>query len=360
MGWRFRRSVKILPSVRLNFGKKGFTSATIGGKFVKTNVSKRGTFNTYSLPGTGLSYRTKVSGGKTNQPSRGAIFKNQPSWRCRCGMINLPENENCESCKVLNPVIRRQREGLDWYCKTCYYANTASSRFCGKCGDQFNPNPQQPERLGSQDGKHVAILFGGIAGLVVFLAILGAIFQNSTQNPVPSQIYQPPITDSKSFTASNNEPTINVPAQTKSNTKTLAQNKSATAKNAIVISENANLRKTPNQNGEVAQTIAEGTNVEVFKQRGAWFYVHSNGNTGWLHGNTIRLTGKEKTVESLASEDSTTDSYSVPTYNYPSSSSYSSSRYSTYAPKTVHVSGYFRSNGTYVHSCVAHLIVNIN
>ena len=62
MGWRFRKSIKILPGVRLNLGKRGLTSATVGGRWLKTNVSGRGVRHTVSAPGTGLSYQTETSG----------------------------------------------------------------------------------------------------------------------------------------------------------------------------------------------------------------------------------------------------------------------------------------------------------
>ncbi|HEX8187430.1 MAG TPA: DUF4236 domain-containing protein [Pyrinomonadaceae bacterium] len=58
MGWRFRKSVRILPGVRLNFGKGGFTSATLGGRWLKTNVGGRGVRHTVGVPGTGVSYQT--------------------------------------------------------------------------------------------------------------------------------------------------------------------------------------------------------------------------------------------------------------------------------------------------------------
>jgi len=58
VGWRFRKSVKILPGVRLNFGKGGFTSTTLGGRWLKTNVGGRGVKHTLSVPGTGVSYQT--------------------------------------------------------------------------------------------------------------------------------------------------------------------------------------------------------------------------------------------------------------------------------------------------------------
>ena len=60
MGWRFRKSVKILPGVRLNFGKGGLTSTTVGGRWLKTNLSGRGVKHTVSVPGTGVSYQTEA------------------------------------------------------------------------------------------------------------------------------------------------------------------------------------------------------------------------------------------------------------------------------------------------------------
>ena len=71
MGWRFRKSVKILPGVRLNFGKGGLTSTTLGGRRFKTNVGGRGVKHTVSVPGTGVSYQTDAGrGGASNPNSR--------------------------------------------------------------------------------------------------------------------------------------------------------------------------------------------------------------------------------------------------------------------------------------------------
>ena len=60
MGFRFRRSVRIAPGVRVNFGKRG-TSVSLGGHGVTENISKRGRRTTYSLRGSGLSYTTKTT-----------------------------------------------------------------------------------------------------------------------------------------------------------------------------------------------------------------------------------------------------------------------------------------------------------
>jgi hypothetical protein len=55
MGFRFRRSFKIMPGVRLNVSKSG-VSTSIGTRGATVNFSERGTKTTVGIPGTGLSY----------------------------------------------------------------------------------------------------------------------------------------------------------------------------------------------------------------------------------------------------------------------------------------------------------------
>lgn len=55
MGLRYRKSVKILPGVKLNFSKSGM-STTIGKKGMCANISDRGVRTSVGIPGTGLSY----------------------------------------------------------------------------------------------------------------------------------------------------------------------------------------------------------------------------------------------------------------------------------------------------------------
>lgn len=67
MGFRFRKSFKIAPGVRLNIGKKSVgISAGVKGARVSVNSSGRKT-TTVGLPGTGLSYSKteKIGGSKT-------------------------------------------------------------------------------------------------------------------------------------------------------------------------------------------------------------------------------------------------------------------------------------------------------
>lgn len=58
MGFRFRRSIKILPGVRVNLSKSGISTSRVPGATV--NIGTRGTKATVGLPGTGFSYSERV------------------------------------------------------------------------------------------------------------------------------------------------------------------------------------------------------------------------------------------------------------------------------------------------------------
>ncbi len=59
MGIRFRKTVQILPGVRLNISKNGISSISIGRNGATVNVNGKGIRETFGLPGTGISYTTK-------------------------------------------------------------------------------------------------------------------------------------------------------------------------------------------------------------------------------------------------------------------------------------------------------------
>jgi hypothetical protein len=61
MGFRFRRSIKIAPGIRLNVSKSG-VSTSLGTRGATVNISRRGTRGTLGIPGTGISYSEKLSG----------------------------------------------------------------------------------------------------------------------------------------------------------------------------------------------------------------------------------------------------------------------------------------------------------
>jgi hypothetical protein len=57
MGWRFRRSVRLLQGVRLNLSKTG-ASFSVGPRGLTTNIGRRGVRTTVGLPGSAISYTT--------------------------------------------------------------------------------------------------------------------------------------------------------------------------------------------------------------------------------------------------------------------------------------------------------------
>ena len=60
MGWRFRKTIKLAPGIKLNVGKKGITSATLGKRGASINIGSKGAYTNIGIPGTGLSYRKKI------------------------------------------------------------------------------------------------------------------------------------------------------------------------------------------------------------------------------------------------------------------------------------------------------------
>ena len=69
MGFRFRKSFKIAPGIRVNLGKSGITSVSVGKRGASLNIGKKGVYANIGLKGTGLSYRTKLT-KQTNKMAR--------------------------------------------------------------------------------------------------------------------------------------------------------------------------------------------------------------------------------------------------------------------------------------------------
>lgn len=78
MGFRFRKSVKVFPGVKLNISKSGI-STSVGRRGATVNFSKRGTRATVGIPGTGISYSTMV--GKRKGNSRQSSMKSTRAIR---------------------------------------------------------------------------------------------------------------------------------------------------------------------------------------------------------------------------------------------------------------------------------------
>ena len=92
MGFRFRKSVKILPGVRVNLTGKGISSVSVGAKGARVNLGKKRNTVTTSLPGTGLSYSHSYSKNPKSLPAPLAE-KSPPSFWvwvlviCGCSLL---------------------------------------------------------------------------------------------------------------------------------------------------------------------------------------------------------------------------------------------------------------------------------
>lgn len=101
MGLKFRKSIKIAPGVKLNFGKKS-SSVTFGGKGLHHTISSTGRKTTsIGIPGTGISY-SKTTGSKKKKAQDFSMksnnctadnnsqnFSNNKKWYEKTGWIIL-------------------------------------------------------------------------------------------------------------------------------------------------------------------------------------------------------------------------------------------------------------------------------
>lgn len=66
MGFKFRKSIKLLPGLKINLTHKGISSASIGKSGASLNIGKKGTRTSVGIPGTGLSYSKHQPYSKKN------------------------------------------------------------------------------------------------------------------------------------------------------------------------------------------------------------------------------------------------------------------------------------------------------
>lgn len=89
MGFRFRKSVKVAPGVRLNLSKSG-VSTSIGGKGATVNLSSKGTRTTVGVPGTGISHSSFTpKSSSTSASGKGADDDLDSQGALGCGCLLL-------------------------------------------------------------------------------------------------------------------------------------------------------------------------------------------------------------------------------------------------------------------------------
>jgi hypothetical protein len=148
-----------------------------------------------------------------------------------------------------------------------------------KCGGVCPPNLQSQGNRNLQNIAAAVFAFLLVPIICVFCSRCG----NSPKTPVTNADF------SNQATNKQNEKPANAVSLKQTLKKDGKSNPKTGKKSAVVISENANLRTSPEIAGDILTEIPESSEITVIKQKGAWFQIKYNNQTGWIHGNTIRL-----------------------------------------------------------------------
>ncbi|HEY9260851.1 DUF4236 domain-containing protein [Chitinophaga sp.] len=122
MSWSYRKRIKIIPGVHLNFSKSGI-STSIGIKGASLTFSNKGTYLNTSIPGLGISNRQKISNNSKPQypsPNQGTdeedIRPNSPSSNLADNIFSLDPQEitsqDMQGVKEAILLSRKQRIDL--------------------------------------------------------------------------------------------------------------------------------------------------------------------------------------------------------------------------------------------------------
>ena len=121
MAFRFRKSFKILPGVRINIGKNGLSSIGIGPRGASMSIGSQGTHANVGISGTGLSFRHRLDGeGSTREEERllRAQEKLEKAERRQEALskvsLNLNENGSINILNAFNKSLSRADMKLMW------------------------------------------------------------------------------------------------------------------------------------------------------------------------------------------------------------------------------------------------------
>lgn len=153
MAWSFRKRVKVLPGLWLNFSKSGI-STTIGAKGANMNLGKRGVYGTVGIPGTGLYKREKISGNDKKHAQKTKATIQQPpkdSSSQRVKIATLLQFRDVIEPATLANLLSYQAQGKDFvYVESGIVERLRSMHMDKKNGKKINPTTcQQPPQQGA-------------------------------------------------------------------------------------------------------------------------------------------------------------------------------------------------------------------
>ena len=151
MGVRYSKSIKIGNFLRLNISKNGL-SATIGKKGASINIGGKGTYLNLSpsavgIKGTGVSYRTKIAGGKkSKKTSKKETNEVTMQETASTSSLKKTENKKVEDNSVELGVIEEYNQNLEAETNLHKYTDNVMSK------EEFN---SYVDSLESDAGKEI-------------------------------------------------------------------------------------------------------------------------------------------------------------------------------------------------------------
>ncbi|HHL0036608.1 TPA: DUF4236 domain-containing protein [Enterobacter mori] len=111
MGFRFRKTINIIPGVRLNLSN-GAPSLSVGPRGASVSIGSRGTYANLGLPGTGLSYRTRLDSSARSRTARSA--QPDPSLRLELEQEVGALMSVVSSIANIHELTPDPRQGISW------------------------------------------------------------------------------------------------------------------------------------------------------------------------------------------------------------------------------------------------------
>lgn len=113
MGFRFRRTAKILPGVRVNINKDSL-SVSVGPRGAKTTIGANGVRQTIGIPGTGLFYTTTKKYKDSNNDGKMALESiPQSSMQSFCANCGSKLPKDAKFCPTCGAQITEQTLSMD-------------------------------------------------------------------------------------------------------------------------------------------------------------------------------------------------------------------------------------------------------
>lgn len=149
MGWRFRRSIRLFPGLRLNLSKSG-VSMTAGIRGLSVTTGKRGTYMNAGLPGTGLYSRQRIGAVSNtcrheklqgtfaaNIDENGNVISKYQDGTVITDPALLKKIRSTEGYKnVERQLIERYNNEKKVVC-SCGFHNLPTANFCSNCGKKL-------------------------------------------------------------------------------------------------------------------------------------------------------------------------------------------------------------------------------